>query len=185
MFCGRQMGWGVVFSFLILLALPVSGQSPESNFQAGVKAQDQRRNAEALSLFQTACDSGHLQACSRWAYMLFHGRSFGIRDDRVQARRLYQKVCDAGDMPGCTMLGIATVQGQNGARGDSAAARPIFQKACDGGHMAGCANFANMLWTADGGPQDRTRAVSYARKGCSGKEAFACDLLKRWQVSPQ
>lgn len=185
MFCARRLSCWVICSLLSVLALPAMGQSPESTFQAGVKALDGRRNAEAVGHFQTACEAGHLGACSRWAYVLYNGNAFGMRSDATKAKLLYRKACDGGEMASCTMLGIATVQGRGGAIGDAAAARPIFQKACEGGHMAGCANLAGMLWSADGGPQDRTRAVSYARKACAGESRFGCDLLKRWQVSPQ
>jgi TPR repeat protein len=135
----------------------------------------QHRYAEALPLFQKACDGENLIGCYNLGVLYANGQ--GVDQDFARARSLYQKACYGGVVSSCTGLGYLASSGQ-GAPPDFAQARAFFQRACDGGDMLGCHNLAALYQNGQGVAHDDAHARALYQKACDGGVEQACLYLR-------
>ncbi len=135
----------------------------------------QKRYAEALPLFQKACDGENLIGCYNLGVLYANGQ--GVAQDFARARSLYRKACDGGVISSCTGLGYLASNGQ-GAPPDFAQARALFQRACDGGDMLGCLNLGALYQNGQGVARDYAQARAYYKKACDGGVEQACLYLR-------
>lgn len=85
------------------------------------------KHADALGLYERACNKGHAQACFIAAATLAHAK--GVTKDKVRALPLYKRACDAGAINGCYEAGMAYMEAM-GTKKDPAMALDLFKKGC-------------------------------------------------------
>jgi serine/threonine protein kinase len=91
----------------------------------------QKHYSDARPLFEHACNSGEMRACSYLGYLCAKG--LGGESDLQKARVVYKKACDQGTLSSCASLGTLYQDASN-----SEEASKYFQKACNGGVDEAC-----------------------------------------------
>jgi TPR repeat protein len=126
----------------------------------------QDKPAEALPLFERACDQGLLLACSNVGalYALGHG----VDQDATRAETFYLRACDGGEAIACVNFGLLLVSLEDPAPNRGRAIL-LFEKACLAGYSRGCVELA--LATA------ATRSVAaytLLEQACAQGDAQGC-----------
>ena len=105
----------------------------EANTDANT-AYDETDYETAASLFEDACEGGHMRACRDRGYMAEAG--IGMDQDYADARAFYQLSCNGGDASGCAYLGEVFHKGW-GVSEDYPRALELYTQACDNGSAYG------------------------------------------------
>lgn len=130
--------------------------------------------AEALRLFEQACDDGLADACSAAGEAHLRGR--GTSRDPSRSIALFRRACEDGSASGCTSEAFQHATG-TGVPRDDERATPIFERGCDLGNPSGCYNLGLMLEKGRGVTPNLARARAAYEKGCSGGDVLACTNL--------
>ena len=133
-----------------------------------------RQYAQALPLFNDACNKGDADSCEYMGWMYQH--KLGVEQDYARANALYSKGCAGGSMAGCSNLGVM-YQDKLGVEQDYGRAVALYTKACNGNFAAGCDNLGYMYEFEKGVPKDYQRSFALYNKACSGGSLNGCKDL--------
>ena len=118
--------------------------------------------AEALRIWQAACDAGNPQGCYHAA--IVHRDGEGVPVDPAKANERFEQACEGGVGNACFNLGI-------NASGKAQIA--YFLIGCGYDNVGSCARLGMAYSTGDGVIQDNGKAVEYLSRACEVREMFA------------
>lgn len=152
-------------------------RAPEKN-RKGDELFGQNHYAEAMPLYEQACEGESMAACGNVAYLYENG--MGVTKDVGMANAYYLKQCDGGDIHGCSILGDHYMNGKGVIR-DYAQASTLLRKACDSGETDACGSLGKLYRDGNGVTKDSTEAHALFQKSCTGQKMDACvDLGKTY-----
>ena len=162
----------------VVLALKGMACHPTHDYLSGV-AMDRSR---ALSLFQSALDSGLKQEAKRgdcWAQFLYGQlceEGSGVDKNEGEAARFYKAAADQGASPAQCALGLLYHQG-NGVVQDYATAVKLFEQAADQGMAAAQTLLGLLFKMGQGVPRDFIKAAHMLRLAADQGEGTAQNHL--------
>ena len=122
--------------FLLMIFFILTGcNNSSSSYEKGMEAYKQSEFAEAIKLFDKACDEEDTNGCVQLGEIYAFGQV--VRQNHSKAIELFNKACDLGDAGGCHNLGLMYAKGR-GVKRDLVKGRELHGKACDGGNINGC-----------------------------------------------
>ncbi len=113
--------------------------------------------------------------CYKLAGLYLRGQ--GVAQDYTQARNLNLDACEQGGHVDACLQQAYTDHTGNAGETDWPRARSLYERACGMGAVSGCAGLANMLYRAQGGPADRSRATRLLQDACADEYEWACERL--------
>lgn len=143
---------------LILLTTPANAQensSASTSIPEAWAAYETGNFAEALRLWQVACDEGNPRGCYEAAVV--HRDGEGVPADETRAHALFTQACEGGWGLGCFNMGIYS-QGE--------AQRDFFARGCELEDIGSCARLGMAYRDGDGVESDAAKAVSYLERAC-------------------
>ena len=135
----------------------------------------EKRFAEAVPLYDKACNAGNQAACTGLGWAYFHGN--GIQQNDVHGMDLWAKACDAGHGDGCgNLVVIYDLTGAGPAK-----ILPVAIKGCDLGEGSSCFALGRDYWTGTAVARDRDKAKQLFQKACDQGVKAGCDP-KMWPL---
>ncbi len=133
----------------------------------------------AHAAYVKACGFGEVDACANAGLMEVQGD--GAKGLEGAGLKRLGKLCDEkGHGRACLDEAIAHEKGE-GTKADTKAARDWYAKACNAGALEGCAHAARTT-LLNSGPSVLPAARALAKKGCDGRDAKSCDMVKLLDV---
>jgi len=124
------------------------------------------------SIFGTACDADHLEACGMAG--MFYSNNYGnAAPDYPRGNIYYEKSCSNNLWFGCHMLGNAYRDGI-GIDQSHTEARTYYSKSCDFGNSGGCNELAKLYVAGLGGKQNVSKARRLYQIGCKNLDSESC-----------
>jgi TPR repeat protein len=125
----------------------------------------------AVSLYETACAAGRMDACGKLAAMVQEGA--GVPRDEARAAHLYEQVCEHGTASGnpteiraCAPLARMLLEGRLVPK-DEARAVSYLEAACEMGEFPACGEAALLYAFGRGVPREPTRAGALFDTACA------------------
>ncbi len=142
----------------------------------------QKWHNQARTRYQELCDARETRAdfWSRNCYKLadIYRRGLGITQDYSLAKTFYMAACLEGQhLNACLQQAYIDHAGNAGEK-DWPNARKLYEIACDMGDPSGCAGLGNMLYRAQGGPEDRKLGAILIQNACAAEYEWACERLE-------
>jgi hypothetical protein len=132
------------------------------------------RRAEALSLFERACELDDPEGCLLLASAFAMG-TLAPRDD-ARATPIYEKACALGSALGCYNTGLMYNEGR-GAPLDHGRALRAYAEGCSMGSTTACTDEGYMRQHGRGVARDEAAAASLYERACEGTPCQAGNLL--------
>jgi hypothetical protein len=131
----------------------------------------ERGGAQALALYQRACQEGSRTACGHAGHRLADPKNRN-KDQQKAGIELLKKACEAEDEEACSELGGALEQGKITTK-DLTGAVAAYRQSCQGKQEAGCGALARLLGAGktdacvlQGKPRIDPAAIATLREVC-------------------
>jgi len=153
-------------------ALIKAGRFTEAN--QTMKAAVTHNPAEAVSLFESSCQGGKLDACTNLGVLYFDGEV--LKKDPNRAAALYDRACRGGEENACANLALMYGSGVGVPRDEETAIK-LLKTACDKKHLGACAKLGEFYAMGTGVPKNVIRARDLLQRACAGGVQSACPLV--------
>jgi len=124
--------------------------------------------ADKVKEAQGKCDVGDARTCFLLALAFGEG---------PLAFAYYEKACEGGVADGCKGAALLHREGKGGVLANQKEGIRFLVRACDEGEARACADVSQAYFTGQQMPQDRTKALDYARRACDGGHAERCRFV--------
>lgn len=140
----------------------------------GVLYSDERRDRDALRLFQRACDRGSALGCNNLGTFVLSGRGGPV--DAAKAARLFERACRLRDPSACYNLGVVYEEGHGVAR-DPLLGAELLQQSCMLGMAHACTSLGMLFADGATGHVDDDRARELFEEACNEGDGEGCAML--------
>lgn len=165
---------------LAVMALPVAAQT-DDQVQVARDAFVAGDHAAALPVIRSAANAGHMRAQNLLGAAHQYGQ--GVDQDATLALQWMQRSADQGYPPALHNLGYLYETGMPGLAIDFAKAREFYIMAAALDYGASMGALGSLLYYAQGGPADLTRATIYFRRGADLGDPLSSEWLAYLHVS--
>lgn len=143
---------------------------------------NQKRYAEAIPLFNRACDDRQPVACYYLGMMYDFGH--GLAQSVSHAREFYLKACQAGNEAACGNLNIVLSYDPDLIQCKPPRSEILVNhnsESCNSGDGISCATLGHLYSYGCGVPKDAEEARQVYNKACISGSQLGCDRLKEMQ----